>query len=752
MLSFLEKPRVLFYLLLFLVFGVYLSTVSRTVSFGDAGDFITAAFEMGVPHPPGYPLHTILGKIFTVLIPIGEIAFRVNLVSSFFGLLTILLIYAIIYKLTKSPLAAFLGGSFLAFSSGFWTYSIVTDVFALNAFFAAALIWIILCWREKFLLGTSDQKTATRNYFLLFCFVYGLALTNHLTIVFLAPAFVFLVLATLRSHLLRKAPLSGAVYPPILNRGAGATLSEFKVVIQGLFRIIPPKIIGLGLILFFIGLLPYLYLVPAAQHNPLVNWDNPRTWYNAQELSGLKRILTRADYGTGRWTSTTASVLPSGRPAVYQLLFFSEMTFYQFAGLGVVLLLCGIVVLAKKRNWIDLTFLLTIFLIPSAGFMIYTNLSYTDSAALSALERFLIMPYLGAAIFIGRGVSWLSDFIKEKRPRFDYRLLIILGFFPIIFHYVNVDQSKNYLFYDYGRLMFDSTREVVIKKDDKVVAQPTKALLITKGDLMHFMSDYIEGVQNKYPKVYVLNMEMLTYPWYVAQAKIRYPDLNIPFKSMDGKTGFFFDLVASNIDNFRVYIPQMKYPGLEPTFAFLPVGTNFWVVRDSWKQFIDREDFIKVNQDIFSADLVGQTLNKKVPVFKFAYPWTWWAREVALNYSVFKSNLGTTFQQNGWNELAIPQFEEALRIAPQLVEFETHFNLGVAYQAVSRFDDSLKEYGEAQKLNPNFADLYKNIGIVYQNGLKDKEKAILAYEKFVQLSTDEKEKAKVQTEIEKLRL
>jgi len=139
--SFLEKPRVLFCLLLFLVFGIYLSTVSRTVSFGDSGDLVTAAFEMGVPHPPGYPLHTILGKLFTILIPIGEIAFRVNLVSSFFGLLTILIIYAIIYKQTKSSIVAFLAGSFLAFSSGFWTYSIVTDVFALNAFFVAVLSW-----------------------------------------------------------------------------------------------------------------------------------------------------------------------------------------------------------------------------------------------------------------------------------------------------------------------------------------------------------------------------------------------------------------------------------------------------------------------------------------------------------------------------------------------------------------------------------------------------------------------------------
>jgi hypothetical protein len=37
--------------------------------------------SLGVAHPPGYPLHTILGALFLRLIPVGTPAFRVNLVS-----------------------------------------------------------------------------------------------------------------------------------------------------------------------------------------------------------------------------------------------------------------------------------------------------------------------------------------------------------------------------------------------------------------------------------------------------------------------------------------------------------------------------------------------------------------------------------------------------------------------------------------------------------------------------------------------
>ncbi|NIP26576.1 MAG: DUF2723 domain-containing protein, partial [Phycisphaerae bacterium] len=59
-------------------FTLYLLTMAPTVTFEDSGELITAAYNLGVPHQPGYPLFTLLGRIFS-FIPVNAVAFRLNL-------------------------------------------------------------------------------------------------------------------------------------------------------------------------------------------------------------------------------------------------------------------------------------------------------------------------------------------------------------------------------------------------------------------------------------------------------------------------------------------------------------------------------------------------------------------------------------------------------------------------------------------------------------------------------------------------
>src|SRR5207248_5165995 len=67
---------------------IYLATVSPTVNFIDSGELITALHEPGVAHPPGYPLYTLLGYVVSNVLW-GEVAWRVNVLSSFFGALAV---------------------------------------------------------------------------------------------------------------------------------------------------------------------------------------------------------------------------------------------------------------------------------------------------------------------------------------------------------------------------------------------------------------------------------------------------------------------------------------------------------------------------------------------------------------------------------------------------------------------------------------------------------------------------------------
>src|SRR5918911_3455052 len=60
----------------------YLLTLAPTVTFWDAGEFIAAAKILGVPHPPGTPLFVMIAHVWAMIFPIGEYAFRTNLLSA----------------------------------------------------------------------------------------------------------------------------------------------------------------------------------------------------------------------------------------------------------------------------------------------------------------------------------------------------------------------------------------------------------------------------------------------------------------------------------------------------------------------------------------------------------------------------------------------------------------------------------------------------------------------------------------------
>ena len=181
---------------------IYVKTLCPTVYIGDNGELITASYCLGVAHPPGYPLYTTLGKIFTFL-PFGSVAFRVNFMSAFFASLAAVLVYFIILHIAAgirisstslSPwvfhsLAAATGALMLAFSGEFWSGAVAAEVFSLNAFFLALLILVLLKWNGK-----------RDSYIYLLGFIFGLSFTNHITIVLALPGIIYYILVKINQR------------------------------------------------------------------------------------------------------------------------------------------------------------------------------------------------------------------------------------------------------------------------------------------------------------------------------------------------------------------------------------------------------------------------------------------------------------------------------------------------------------------------------------------------------------------------
>ena len=59
----------------------YALTCSPSVNGGDSGELMNAIATLGIAHPPGYPLYTMLAHLFAKLLPFGGLAFRINLFS-----------------------------------------------------------------------------------------------------------------------------------------------------------------------------------------------------------------------------------------------------------------------------------------------------------------------------------------------------------------------------------------------------------------------------------------------------------------------------------------------------------------------------------------------------------------------------------------------------------------------------------------------------------------------------------------------
>ncbi|MBI2433320.1 MAG: DUF2723 domain-containing protein, partial [Candidatus Hydrogenedentes bacterium] len=185
---------------------VYLSTLAPTVTGEDSGELIAAAYTLGIPHPPGYPLWTMLAHLFTYL-PWGTVAWRVNLVSAVFaaaavGVLALLLVALLRGKQEKRGgvwIAAAGGALVFAFSREFWEQAVIAEVYTLNAFFFALFLLILWRWRE----------TRGDRLLIIFAVLYGLSLGGHNTMHLLGPLFALFVVATERAGLRRWAFYGG---------------------------------------------------------------------------------------------------------------------------------------------------------------------------------------------------------------------------------------------------------------------------------------------------------------------------------------------------------------------------------------------------------------------------------------------------------------------------------------------------------------------------------------------------------------
>jgi len=378
------------FILIILTFGVYMGTICPTVYLGDSGELIAAAFSLGIPHGSGYPLYTLLGKLFC-LIPLGNIGFRLNVMSAFFAVMAVWLVYSLIYRMTDSKVGAFAGGLVLAFLPVLWSQTVCAEVYTLHTFFVALLIRLLWWWDE----------TREFSHLVLFVFVTGISFGNHMQTVMLAPAVLFVVFSGERKA--------------ILNVKHFLLLTVFLAL----------------------ALLIYVYLPVRTGAGAAIHWGDPDT---------LARFLAHV---TGR--SHRHSYVLNKTPIEY-LVRTKETLCFVWYQLGVILFLAvwGWLKLSSVR-WRVFFVLVIIFDFVYTIFLNIISLEIT-AFTLPACIVLAILAGIGIAHII-KAIKGLQG-VGTGTQKAIKTACCIVPFIPLLLNFGRSDQSLNYTAYEHAVNIF----------------------------------------------------------------------------------------------------------------------------------------------------------------------------------------------------------------------------------------------------------------------------------------------------------
>jgi len=182
---------------------VYWLTRAATLSFWDCGEFVTAAYHLAIPHPPGSPLWVVIGRLFS-LVPISpDIGVRLNFLSGLCSSFTAMFCYLAAVRILRywfgeasdrySRLLVYGGAAagalFVAFGLTNWNNSIEAEVYGMSMMMVSGILWLtLICFQER---GNDISETII-PLIVFFC-VLGIGVHMTTFIIFPVAALFFVI-------------------------------------------------------------------------------------------------------------------------------------------------------------------------------------------------------------------------------------------------------------------------------------------------------------------------------------------------------------------------------------------------------------------------------------------------------------------------------------------------------------------------------------------------------------------------------
>lgn len=345
---------------------LYVFTMAPTASFWDSGEFIAVAHGLQVMHPPGAPFYSLLGRLFSMLMPASYVAVSINFISALSSALTVMLLYLIIVRLVREFKTgtfskidkigmyggALLGAFTFSVTDTFWFNAAEAEVYALSMFFTAMVVWLALKWAEH------HKEANNERWLLLIAYLFGLALGVHL-LNLLALFFVALIFYfkkqdfTFLSFTLAGGVATGlflAIYPitvqilpsfiEVVSQASHGLIGPVTFITFLIFSLVAgiwytqkknmrlANVIILSYVMILIGYSSYALIFTRSLADPPIDMNNPETTdsfisYLEREQYGDTPLLSghTFDNASGRIDQQEEVLFPrrySGRPGHLQ--------------------------------------------------------------------------------------------------------------------------------------------------------------------------------------------------------------------------------------------------------------------------------------------------------------------------------------------------------------------------------------------------------------------------------------------------
>ncbi len=522
-------------LLLVINLIIYLSTLAPAVGFIDSGELAAVCQTLGIAHPTGYPLYTVLGRLFCLL-PLGDAFFRVGFMSLVFTCLGNVVLFFILLTISTGPSqrkhkaanlkiwSAFVASLTFSFTPTLWSQAASNEVYSLNVLLFAVIILLVTVWQR----GKVGFKTERMLYLL--SFVYALSFGNHMSAVLLLPAALFILIATYRGAIFR------------------------------------PKRLSFVVAFFLLGLSIYIFLPIRSAQNPILDWGNPETWSNfVRHVSG--------------WQYRVWMFAESAGELVKNLRNFVSLFFGQFPLYLLPLSLLGIWRLFVQNRKM-LIFLALLFL---------ANVIYGVNYGIPDIDPYFLGSFLANAIFLGMGLFWVFQLIGDLNIRKGISFLVcaLFALFPALLareNYHQADRSRDFLAYDFASNIMRS-----VKKD---------AIIMTNVWDHYSPWLYLRFIESKRPDVDYLDTELCRRSWYFDYVKQSYGDLYSlseneirrfllevqPFENRQPYDGNVIEtaymnmlnsFIIKNFDSRPLYDDLIRGPKIGEAFLRIPEGMVF---------------------------------------------------------------------------------------------------------------------------------------------------------------------------------